>query len=74
MEHDDVMSQLLSGMRVFLAESALVHAHAAAARLDPVGELHPMVLDFASSAARLRARGNSRPTWRHQRQVPHRTC
>lgn len=60
MGHDNVIGQLLAGMRDFLAESALVHANAAASQMDLIAEPRPEVVDFASSAARLRARGHAR--------------
>jgi hypothetical protein len=64
MGHEDVITQLLSGMRSFLADSALVHANAAATQLDLVAKPHPRVVDFASSAARLRAHDAGRPALR----------
>jgi hypothetical protein len=55
MGHDDVVEQLLSQMGGFLAESALVHAHAAAARLDSFVESNVVAVDFGTSSARPRA-------------------
>jgi hypothetical protein len=73
MGHDDVIGQLLSDMRDFLAESALIHACAAATQLDLAAEPRP-VLDFASSAARLKARRNGRPLWKLRMRATQRTC
>jgi hypothetical protein len=74
MDHDDVIGQLLSGMRGFLAESALVHAYAAATRLDREAEPRSVVVDFASSAARLRARGDIRTALKRRMRPTLRTC
>ena len=74
MGHDDVIAQLLSGMRVFLAESALVHAYAAATRLDLVAKPRSVVVDFALSAARLRTQGDGRTAFRHPMHGAYQTC
>ena len=74
MDRDDVIGQLLLSMRVFLSESALVHAYAAAKGLEQVAEPETVVVDFASSAARLRARGQAQTALRHRMRAAQRTC
>ncbi len=63
MDDEDVIAQLVSGMHDFLAESALLHVHAASMQLNQSAEPRPVV-DFASSAARLRVHRDGRPALR----------
>ncbi len=74
MDHEDVIAQLLSGMRSFLAESALVHVHAAATQLDQSAEPRPLVVKFVSSTARHRARDDGQAVWGRRMRAAQPAC